>query len=162
MLILQRPSLGRAGCPKPASQKTQRFNAHLGDQGIGPLRPTPTHSGFSFHDGVDVCLRRGIGRPTFTQKFTTKNPSPVGTRILTRPCLRLNEQPSAWANKGIRPYQSINKKGWKLLASSPFLNSRQTYVLLRYCCSEELLGIRSSIHADDLPNGVCGRGRQVS
>ena len=36
-----------------------------------------------------------------------------------RPCLRLTEQATTWTNMGIHPNQSINKKGWKLVASSP-------------------------------------------
>jgi hypothetical protein len=35
-------------------------------KGIGPLKPAPAHSGFSFHDGLNVCLRRGIHRPTIS------------------------------------------------------------------------------------------------
>ena len=32
--------------------------------GIGPLRPTPAHSCFSFHDGREIRGCGGIGRPT--------------------------------------------------------------------------------------------------
>ena len=39
-----------------------------------------------------------------------------------RPCLRLTEQATTWTNMGIHPNQSINKKGWKLVASSPSSN----------------------------------------
>jgi hypothetical protein len=31
---------------------------------IGPLRPTPAHFQFSFHDGMDVRLRGEIGPRT--------------------------------------------------------------------------------------------------
>jgi hypothetical protein len=30
---------------------------------VGPLRPAPAHSGYSFHDGMDVRLRGGIQIP---------------------------------------------------------------------------------------------------
>jgi hypothetical protein len=41
-------------------------------KGLGPLKPAPALSGFSFHDGLDVCLRRGIHRPTISD-HSTKN-----------------------------------------------------------------------------------------
>jgi hypothetical protein len=42
-------------------------------KGIGPLKPAPAHSGFSFYDGLDVCLRRGIHRLTISDHSPTKN-----------------------------------------------------------------------------------------
>jgi len=33
--------------------------------GIGPLRPAPAHSSYSFHDGLDLC---------FAQEFKSRRP----------------------------------------------------------------------------------------
>ena len=57
-------TFGRAGCPNSPRGRISLTRQDEAAKGIGPLRPTPAHSCFSFHDGMEIRGCGGIGRPT--------------------------------------------------------------------------------------------------